>query len=862
MASNPKLLGLFWRAELATLPQARSARVALNHLNVLDEQEPVPAVLLYPAFLTPGVHVEGDNDGMFEILILARSSPPLTASDVNLHLKITEGLDPFKHGSNQPLFGKVAGNITIKKIDPDANGTLATEHVFRGQLDKRAKDRLKNDSHTKDLDTYWAVRIHESCLKDKAVTKGGVRAATREVQDLLVADTLNRMNGPALRGQGGRGTHCFAMGANGSDLSRVDQNQPIVAYHPLCFYPMGQLQPASFGHVSDIHINARQHILNRTPARVIDDPRALADSPPVGGMLNIYERSFHEILQGLGGDPRMDVLFAGGDFMDHAHNLYPYQQGQDPNRLNNPSARLVWELMDVRAGHGYETNYQAFIDFICLYGEMRWFCETFSKPIFGVTGNHDCYDGAYGISPRATFAYVRANAGIPADHNLTFYEAILGFGESYHHLQKLASPFDKNLLEWYFTIFTPFSDFAVALPNQEVVGLAWGDSETSVADAGGQGLTHLPRADSAINDAQWALFNGRQATKKTVLVSHFTLVSYVETVQEQAPNTHHEINTEGQGPFTPGHPFSDYDMGTFYMHRPDLYAAVADANKTQFAIAGHSHRHALYYLGAKQKTLYPTEMHPIGKGQPVAAGRTPVIVSDSAGPTPRKNIHGEFGPWGSDRPAGTLIAVSGNSVQAVEAVPANHAQAKPRLAVALDYAHAVDNHVFDEIETGSFPSSQARRTEHRLHLRFRTQFPGAACRLVSLVLYCRVSVDAPWRQIPLTVGRWEQDDQRRYHVWCHATRAQADIFFEWLTLSPRAGRFMSMRFATTDPALQNIYEQGSAWNLQVDCRAAVSNILPWTDNSYVINPRDWALSTEPWNEVPEFAWRRRFPEYQ
>jgi predicted phosphodiesterase len=861
MASNPKLLSLFWRTETASLPKERTVRVALQHLNVLDELPPVPAVLLYPAFLTPGVHVAGDNDGMFEILILARSNPPLTASDVNLHLKMTDGLDPFKKGSNQPLFGKVEGNITIKKVVPDANGTLATEKVFRGQLDKRMRDRLKNDSHTKELDTFWAIRIHESCLNDKAVTEGGLRTATQELQDELVRATLQSRNGVALREENGRGTCCFAIGASGCDMSKVDTNQPIRAYHPLCFYPAGALAPASFGHVSDIHLNARQQILRRTPARVIDDPRAITDSPPIGGMVNVYEQSFHEILQTLGSDQRVDVLFAGGDFMDHANNLYPYQQGQDTARLNNPSARLIWELMDVRAGHGYETNYQSFVDFICLFGEIRWFCDSFSKPIFGVTGNHDCYEGAYGISPRATFAWVRANAGIPADHNLTFYEAILSFGESYHHMQALKSPFNKDLLEWYSTIFTPFSDFAVALPNQELVGLAWGDSETSVADAGGQGVTHLPRADSALSDPQWALFTGRHATKKTVLFSHFTFVSYVETVPEQAPNAPRQINTEGQGAFSPGHPFSDFDMGTFYKHRPDLYAAVADSTRTQFAVSGHSHRHALYYLGTHQNALYATEMHPIGKGQPVASGRTPIIVSDSAGPTPRKNIHDEFGPWGSDRPAGTLISVSGNQVQSVEAIAAGNTQAKPRLAVALDYAHAVDNNVFDEIETGSFPSNQARRTAHTLNIRFKANFPGTRYRLTSLALYCRVSPTAPWRQIPMTVGAWQVLD-RRYRVQCRATATQASAFFEWLTTSPRAGRFMSMRFATTDPTIDAIYEQQSAWNLQVDCRPALSNMLPWTDNSYVINPRDGALSTEPWNEVPDFAWRRRFPEYQ
>ncbi|MGC4067305.1 MAG: hypothetical protein QM784_22210 [Polyangiaceae bacterium] len=191
MASNPKLFGLFWRAELASQPKERAARVALQHLNVFDEQEPVPALLLYPAMLTPAVHVEADNDGMFEVLILARQDPPLTASDVNLHLKITEGLDPFKHGSNQPLFANAQGKIIVEDADT-SNDTLKTKFVFRGQLDARVRKRLADDPKTSALKKYYAVRIHESCLKNAKATSGGVRTITHELQDELVIATLQK----------------------------------------------------------------------------------------------------------------------------------------------------------------------------------------------------------------------------------------------------------------------------------------------------------------------------------------------------------------------------------------------------------------------------------------------------------------------------------------------------------------------------------------------------------------------------------------------------------------------------------------------------------------------------------------------
>ncbi|MGC4067304.1 MAG: metallophosphoesterase [Polyangiaceae bacterium] len=529
------------------------------------------------------------------------------------------------------------------------------------------------------------------------------------------------MNGPALQGQDGRGFCCFAMRDDGPDIASVDQQQPIRAYHPLCFYPQGELTPASFGHVSDIHLNSRQQILARTPARVIDDPRAAKDSPPIGGLVNVYSRSFHAVLDALGSNSRMDVLLAGGDYMDHAYNCYPYQQGQDTSQLSSPKASKVWELMDVRKGHGFEKNYQKFIDLICLFGELRWFYQKFSKPIFAVTGNHDCYQEAYGISPRV-FHFKRANEGIPADHNLTFYEAILAFGESYGHLQKMGSSFAPELFEWFYTVLTPFSDFTVELPSQHVVGIGWGEDEECISVPGsmGQGLGHLPRAEETLSNAQLSLFKLEPRNgKKRVLLTHFTFVSYAEHIADvdaQQANAH-KVSCSDSWQWSP---YSDHDMGTFEKQRSVMYAAVSDPKKTQFAISGHSHRKGVYFLGDRSGDSYPTTMNsprtPLQLADLAnAKGRTPIVVSDSAGPTPRLNISHEFGPQGSDRPAGSLVLVStSGAVERVEAVPvpstaANGHQAKPRLAVALDFRHVHENEVFDE-ESRRRPSRAVRQS--------------------------------------------------------------------------------------------------------------------------------------------------------
>ncbi len=879
MARKPTSFTLFWRAEHAAPRTLRTGRVALHHLNVLDDLPPLPAIVLYPAFLTPAVHVAGAHEGMFEILIFARKAPALTASDVNWHLKIAPGMDPQKHASDQPLFANPKDNILVEVVVPDGNGTLSTKNVFHGQLHPTVRNRLATDPSTTPLGTYYAVRIKEGCLTDPLVTGGGGRTPTRELQDELIQAVLMRLNGPALRGRDGRGTHCFATADGIVDLSQVERKKPICALHPLFFYPAGGLAPASFGHVSDVHVSARQDVLRRSQARVIDDERALADSPPIGDLTNVCSHSLTAILQALGKSDRWDILLAGGDYVDHSRNVYPHAAGSpalDPNRL---SPLAVWNLMDLRPDHGYNDHYQAFVDLVSFFTQMTWFGETFGKPIFSVTGNHDCYDGAFGISPRKL--RVRANEGIPADHNLTFYEAILAFGETWDILQRNSSPFTAALFEWYYAVFTPFSDYAVELVNQRVVGLAWGEDEEIVSGPGsyGQGLTHLPRAKEAVTDAQLAVFNqGFSAEKKTVLFTHFTYLSYKEEVSElPAPvGDTREIDVAGPGVMRKGDPFSHFDMGTFERNRRALYASVADAQRTQFAITGHSHRKGLYFLAAPNGDHYPAEMH--GFRQPLAiaslpnsANRTPIVVSDSAGPLPRRNVRGEFVEWGSDRPGGSLVVVGNDGrVASVEAVSVpddapNVRRAKPRLAVVLEYLHVTKNHIFDAIESLPFPANRPTqpRYGHGLDIKFSRGCPAQRCRLVSVVLYCRASATAPWRQIPLTVGQWK-GTANPVTVRCQANPADVALFLEWLTMTPKSGRFMSMRWQTTDPEIDGVYESNSAWNIEVDARPSRTNFMHQDQSTYVIIPTAASDGTNPRPvvEAPSFEWRRRFPQYQ
>ena len=68
-------------------------------------------------------------------------------------------------------------------------------------------------------------------------------------------------------------------------------------------------------------------------------------------------------------------------------------------------------------------------------------------------------------------------------------------------------------------------------------------------------------------------------------------------------------------------------------------------------------------------------------------GKSAILVSPSGGPIPVQNINGELANLGLDTPAGSYIHFSGSKASEIGLKTASQApQAKPRLAVVLDYA--------------------------------------------------------------------------------------------------------------------------------------------------------------------------------
>ena len=93
--------------------------------------------------------------------------------------------------------------------------------------------------------------------------------------------------------------------------------------------------------------------------------------------------------------------------------------------------------------HTKNQYYAQYLDDLIIYSLLIYFCTTYQKPVLITAGNHEMYSLPYGLSPRVL--WVRANQGVPADHNLTINEALLLYGPDYGHTIKTNRHTEKNL---------------------------------------------------------------------------------------------------------------------------------------------------------------------------------------------------------------------------------------------------------------------------------------------------------------------------------------------------------------------------------------------------------------------------------
>lgn len=484
-----------------------------------------------------------------------------------------------------------------------------------------------------------------------------------------------------------------------------DELHRIKPYHPFIF-KAGKSR-LDLGHLTDIHVSSRQFALARSDAQVIEGQEK---SP--GGILgekvvNCLASCKDLFDQFQSGPNKAGALFITGDLLDFNRNLDPSQVPGKTPMEQWPCYNLASRL-DVIDDKTNAPHYPRGLDDMLMYSLIRRAYEN-KLPVFMTTGNHEAYDEPYGISPR-TNGYARkraanpsaravlpggpksvakgtqpwksqenldpnedgskANAGIPADHNLTIYEACLIYGPTFAQIMQSWNYMPDNY-DWFFTLFTPLADFSVPYGDQLITGLEWGDEERMVQV--GTEISLLPRSIKAISEIQLALLRhaiGRKAAQHLVF-SHFTAVNYgqgkpyCEADNWDLPKTSDKLTS-----------------GTFEQARETFFQWIENKDISAH-FSGHSHRSGGYEVAVRPGKAYGKNLHVLAAHDPAKQnkkGNPQLWVSSCGGGIGIQNLKGELRGWNLMPPSGSFIDGTNCGVRTVAA-----RNIKPRFCVALDY---------------------------------------------------------------------------------------------------------------------------------------------------------------------------------
>lgn len=902
-----EIQGEKWKYKLTNDTFACCKYSKFVHYSPCEEPKPLPppnlpeeyhpGIILFPSLMTPEI-IWKDQD--IEILILGREEYVLTKENINWQLKITEGLDPYKNYTNTPLFETDFENNIIEIIDGEeaesdnnkfegkkigedikTEDIIKTQINFSGIIDKRAVEVLLDEGYnylynlkiknvqdtifkTKGIYNLFWLYTKESYLlsnsndnvekpsskklqlNSKEKVDDNEICKPEELHDKILIKVLEEMNGDKLKNE--KGKYCFKIGKDNIDVLESDFINPIQAYHPL--YYNKDLGYCNIANLSDLHLSSRECLLSKSNARVIEyevdgKESDLEISPPIGKKLyNINSRNVKELLDKIGRDKEIDVLLIGGDLIDYVRSLFldDIDKSKAEEHFN---AGFIWKKVDLENEDNYKKNYQKFVDLISFYSFIIYYYQKYKKPVFVVSGNHDCYDDAYGISPRVLAEMKRANEGIPADLNLTTYEANLIFGESCHEIVN-TTMFNKDNFKWFYTVFTPFSDFSVNFPEQNIVGLAWGDEEDviGVFNDVGQGFWgHLPRSDQAISDKQLEILKGAMnGGKKVILFSHFTFVSYNNYIPFSKPNGDVEYEKWSWDA-------SEYDMGTFETNRKPLYTDyLYQADTMRCAITGHSHRRGLFLITGIDYSFdnsVKTDMFDFPDFTKKNVGEKPIIIgSDSAGPLPRYNNKGEFRGWGSYNPSATKVVFDKNGrITDTMRIEANSI---PRIIVPIDYINLLEEDVI-RIKSESFSKSREQNLkEYTFNVDILKEIYEFV-RILSPITIYSFSKKSNWSKIKLNFDK----KSKKWKISGSDVTTFYNKFFHDVNKEERK-YFLSIKFRPKNRNDKSIahYNFNNYWNCEFN--------LNWS--SFFGNK---SYEFEPEKEHPDFKWRaKNFKKYQ
>lgn len=570
--------------------------------------------------------------------------------------------------SNENIIGKLQTSTIQFYVE---NGY---KYLFRVEVHNH------NLESNKLYDLCWIILDEQACWENSPNPDNHITPLL-DIQDILIRKAAKKY----------QATQKFACKINQNQIS-VDESNPIQSYHPVYVTDKKNLK---IGHLTDLHISSRHFVFknNKNKAQLI-----MGNSQNIAEITHVSFESTEELIQQMQ-QQNVDVLIITGDLQDYSRNI-------DPNSIDINNTGSIWtelNLSCIKDSGRIDETHPYGIDDVLVFSLIKKFYDDYQKPIYLVIGNHDSYEAPYGISPR--LGTLRANEGIPGDHNLTISEAILMFGPGYKDILKKTKAINSKQVgnfrtwfgdftpwcsDWFYHIFTPLSDFVIHRNKQTLIGLGWGDEEGLLEP------DFFPIAEHALTTLQMKLIeNAQKQNKQCLIFMHPTVVSYqgdyslskTGQIKSSQPNT--------------------YSLGTFKKLRPEFFKNYLLSNKKHYVLSGHSHRSGLYEVDTDMTTKgYSLES---ATDQLKKLGdKTRIIVTGSSGPIPVQNLNGEMQGHGWDIPTATIIDFSNG--ETIQVLTANNETAKPRFAVAMDYYDLIGNGVFH----GKDPTSNSYLNTHKL----------------------------------------------------------------------------------------------------------------------------------------------------
>ncbi len=819
----------------------------------------VPGYILFPSFATPSIVQSGTK---ISLLILSQNE--LTPIMVNTHLKIVSWEKPIDKtvceikdiSYNEPngyknykplLVEKDLDNCISCKPLQLSESIVDEESQFAFIPDADLISELKNDYQ---LNVLNKVTINLEYLNDIDngfynlfwINKG------QELEDAIVQKRLKseQFLGKRIPKNSNGQYYCWEVEENAFYLENIRDSLPIAAYHPLL---ITNKEYCNFAHLGDLHCVSRLSLLKLSNAKVIDHK----DIEPIGSLINDYVSTVKSLLFQEDKIKDVDAFLISGDLIDFMYNFYPvdliakreqlrsegkYDEAQKltaKDFYNTPDA--IRDAVGVGDEADVMDKYEMGVDLITLYGMILQLYQELHKPVFIVTGNHDAYEMPYGVSPRIGIpsdestllprwmtnrgGVYKPNDGIPADMNLTFYEAILVYGEHYPVVVK-AKNFTPRRMKHIYELFIPIKDFVLSNKNWTLIGLGWGDAEDLIdvpfwQDQGSPG--HLPRANETLTIPQRELVDfAVRIQKKIILFSHFTFVSFDAGIPSQK-------NPKGIIQYTH---FGKNDMGTFELQRRETYKYFVDNTQISIALSGHAHRRGLYSIERNDDDSAHVSMFDFDDLLKVKG--TKIVVSDSSGSISKFNGNSEFEGKGMCTPSMTKVMFKqdGNIDRLEKVVSTNH-NAKPRLAVALDYMYIVGNtnfiKTFKSKEYDTYKICDMATIEFNVELSEKMYHMGITLRSLSIF---SISGNT-YKEYPLTinnslslvkVNKATNEKYRSYNVRFTGNKEEVGSFLNVFstTILISANAFLSCKLTSNNETINKEYNCISPYNFPVQLK--------------------------------------------